>query len=127
MEKYPTQESPTRRERMPERLNEAMAEMSTQINSDLHHRYGQMALVDEKCQLMTTSFARDYGNGPYGKGEVKADNKQTEDKEREWAGSQDLKTWLKNKDRSKSNQLEMVITLLLHKALSENHLGCLSP
>ncbi len=115
-------EKESRTENVYEKLTEAMSEVATEVNTELYRRWQQKALVDEQGRLVENNFTKDYQSGPYTNGEINADNKKIAEQEKSWAGSQRIEEWKKSKDRAKSNQLEMVITLLLHKALGDKYL-----
>ncbi|MFA5841143.1 MAG: hypothetical protein WC847_02645 [Candidatus Paceibacterota bacterium] len=133
---------PEKREHIPtaEKLKIVMVRIASEVNKETEEKYGLKSLVDASLHINPTFFTKEKG-GIYNSDEVFNDEGEVYALDRMNSGADSegvqkhykaefgvegqegiIAKYRENKDISKSNQAEIVITALLHKVLKEKFL-----
>lgn len=125
-----------------ERLKPLLKEVADDISKELKERFGFERLINSECAIRMDSF---YNIDPK---KLRSDKEHVKKREMEWAGIEmpkegekpkqplsqkeqerldtenkaKVQTWLEEEERKKSKQLEMVVTILLHKAFGDKYI-----
>jgi len=133
-----TENAYERREKPIDALFRLTKEISKETNAHIKEKYGVTHnLVDDRGMLSMDFFSRENG-GIYTPEEIESDKQNILEKEIEWSGAEDprvqefyktqkkvegkeeiAREWMKNKEKEKSSQMEMLTNLILYKTLRE--------
>jgi hypothetical protein len=119
-----------------EKLKKVMARIAQEINTEVHTRYGIKGLVNDTGHINTSYYSTEKG-GIYAPEIIIEDQESVDalDRHNSSADNENVQKYYKvttpeevvakhreTKEKSKSNQAEMIITALLHKVLKERFL-----
>lgn len=124
------------------RLEPLLKEVAGDISRELRERFGAERLINEKCVIRMDSFQK------INPDKFRSDKEYVKMREMEWAGIEmpkegekpkqqldpkkqklidaennaKVQEWLEGEEKEKSKQLEMVVTILLHKAFGDKYI-----
>jgi hypothetical protein len=123
-----------------EKLKNLMGKISEKTNREIKERYGLYTFLNPDCTISMEGYADSWG-GIYHEQKIEdqkkeivalelkfseADSPAVQERYRSTCGIQSqegiVKRWKENKEKSKSGQMEMAITVLLCKMLKDNFL-----
>jgi hypothetical protein len=119
-------------------LSAILKEVACDISKELRERFGFERLINDKCVIRMDPFHKINPN------KLRSDKEYVKKREMQWAGIETqepkqpldpkeqkqidaaintrVQKWLEAEEKEKSKQLEMVVTILLHKAFGDKYI-----